>query len=125
MEEHGGLDTDTWGCLSSFILFLIDTDKWILRKLLYYRYTIDALDFFFGFVAAGIGEVNCWKTRLSLLFWSPVHYPAITRPMLCALRTQRSVIPSHQNNVGRILVITDGTKMEPAGMFFVSVACAI
>lgn len=68
MEEHGGLDTDTWGCISPFILFLIDTGKWILRKLPYYRYIIDALDFFFSFVAAGIGEVNCWKNAFIITF---------------------------------------------------------
>lgn len=86
MGEHGGSDTGTWGCLSSFILFLIDRGKWILRKLLYYRYTIDALDFFLSFVAAGIDEVNCWKTGLSFYFSG---HRRITRllPGLCSARS--------------------------------------
>lgn len=98
MREGNRCKEDEWenmedrilvlGVVFPLILFLIDKGKWILRKLLYYRYTIDALDFFLSFVAAGIDEVNCWKTGLSLLFWSPAHYPAITRPML---RTQRFI----------------------------------
>lgn len=33
MGEHGGSDTDIWGCLSSFVLFLmIDTGKWHIAK---------------------------------------------------------------------------------------------
>lgn len=114
MGEHGGSDTGTWGCLSSFILFLIDRGKWILRKLLYYRYTIDALDFFLSFVAAGIDEVNCWKTRLSLAL--PGYYQAYAPH--AAVHSVISPIQQRAEN----LVITDGTKMEPAGMFFVSVA---